>query len=212
MKIGYARISTKDQSFDLQVDALESAGCEQIYQEVVSGAKSERKALDKLLHDIRRGDVLVVWKLDRLGRSLRHLVDLVNDLVSKGVGLQSLNDPIDTTTSQGRLIFNLFACLAEFERDLLMERTQAGLKAARGAWSQGGPAEGHSQGFPAHGDRGRDPVSRRTAECEADIGQVGNFQVHPIQVSPVQEGADWAVPEPEGRVMVSLKRLFSGRR
>jgi len=142
MKIGYARVSTKDQSFDLQLDALEAAGCERIYKEVVSGAKSERNALDKLLRDIRDGDVLVVWKLDRLGRSLRHLVDLVNDLISKGVGLQSLNDPIDTTTSQGRLIFNLFASLAEFERDLLMERTQAGLKAARARGRTGGRPKG----------------------------------------------------------------------
>ena len=146
MKIGYARVSTRDQSFDLQTDALEQAGCEQIYQEVVSGVKSQRKVLDNLLQSIRPGDVLVVWKLDRLGRSLRHLVELVNDLVSRGVGLQSLNDPIDTTTSQGRLVFNLFACLAEFERDLLMERTQAGLKAARARGRKGGRPKGIPKG------------------------------------------------------------------
>jgi DNA invertase Pin-like site-specific DNA recombinase len=142
MKIGYARVSTRDQNLDLQIDALETAGCEQIYREVVSGSKTQRKALDSLLENIRPGDVLVVWKLDRLGRSLKHLVELVNDLVMRNVGLQSLNDPIDTTTSQGRLVFNLFACLAEFERDLLMERTQAGLKAARARGRKGGRPKG----------------------------------------------------------------------
>lgn len=142
MKIGYARVSTKEQSFDLQVDALEKAGCQKIYKEVVSGVKAERKALNNLLENIRPGDVLVVWKLDRLGRSLKHLVELVNELIPNKVGLQSLNDPIDTTTSQGRLILNLFACLAEFERDLLVERTQAGLKAARARGRKGGRPKG----------------------------------------------------------------------
>lgn len=142
MQIGYARISTKEQSFDLQVDALHQAGCEKIYREVVSGAKAERPVLDGLLRELRPSDVLVIWKLDRLGRSLRHLVELAGTLMERDVGLKSLNDPIDTTTPQGHLIFNLFASLAEFERDLIRERTQAGLAAARARGRKGGRPKG----------------------------------------------------------------------
>ena len=142
MKIGYARVSTKEQSFDLQLDALRKAGCKKIYQETVSGAKAARLQLDLMLDNLRAGDVLVIWKLDRLGRSLRHLVELVHGLMEKGVGLKSLNDPIDTTTPQGRLSFNLFASLAEFERDLIRERTQAGLSAARARGRRGGRPRG----------------------------------------------------------------------
>jgi DNA invertase Pin-like site-specific DNA recombinase len=142
MDIGYARVSTREQSLDLQVDALRRAGCDKVYQEVVSGAKAERPVLDALLADLRPGDVLVFWKLDRLGRSLRHLVELANTLLEKGVGLKSLNDLVDTTTPPGRLTFNLFASLAEFERDLIRERTQAGLTAARARGRLGGRPKG----------------------------------------------------------------------
>jgi DNA invertase Pin-like site-specific DNA recombinase len=114
VQIGYARVSTKGQSLDLQVDALRKVGCKKVYQEVVSGAKAERPVLDGLLHALRPGDVLVIWKLDRLGRSLRHLVELASTLLEQDVGLKSLNDPIDTTTPQGRLAFNLFASLADY--------------------------------------------------------------------------------------------------
>jgi DNA invertase Pin-like site-specific DNA recombinase len=155
MQIGYARVSTREQSFNLQVDALRKAGCEKVLQEVVSGAKAERPVLDALLGDLRPGDVLVTWKLDRLGRSLRHLVELAGTLMERNVGLRSLNDPIDTTTPQGRLAFNLFASLAEFERDLIRERTQAGLTAAR--------ARGRMGGRP----RGLPPEAERTA-CAAE--------------------------------------------
>jgi DNA invertase Pin-like site-specific DNA recombinase len=144
MKIGYARVSTKDQNFGLQIDALQKAGCEKLYREVVSGARMERPVLDRVVDSLRTGDVLVIWKLDRLGRSLKHLVELVNTLRERGVGLQSLNDPIDTTTPQGRLSFNLFASLAEFERDLVRERTQAGLSAARARGRNGGRPKGLS--------------------------------------------------------------------
>jgi len=142
MKIGYARVSTKEQSFDLQLDALRKAGCKKIYQETVSGAKAARLQLDLMLDNLRAGDVLVIWKLDRLDRSLRHLVELVHGLMEKEVGLKSLNDPVDTTTPQGRLSFNLFASLAEFERDLIRERTQAGLSAARARGRRGGRPRG----------------------------------------------------------------------
>lgn len=144
MKIGYVRVSTKEQSFDLQIDALQQAGCDQLYREVGSGARTERPGLDQVVDRLRAGDVLVIWKLDRLGRSLKHLVELVNTLRERGIGLQSLNDPIDTTTPQGRLSFNLFASLAEFERDLIRERTQAGLSAARARGRNGGRPKGLS--------------------------------------------------------------------
>lgn len=144
MKIGYARVSTRDQNLDMQLDALKGAGCERIYQDVASGAKTARPALDELLGQLRGGDVLVIWKLDRMGRSLRHLVDLVGNLIERKVGLLSLNDPIDTTSAQGRLVFNLFASLAEFERELIRERTQAGLSAARARGRVGGRPKGLS--------------------------------------------------------------------
>jgi DNA invertase Pin-like site-specific DNA recombinase len=144
MKLGYARVSTRDQNLDLQVDALKRAGCERIYQDIASGAKTARPALDEMLSQLRASDVLVIWKLDRMGRSLAHLVELVGDLVKRKVGLVSLNDPIDTTTAQGRLVFNLFASLAEFERELIRERTQAGLSAARARGRIGGRPKGLS--------------------------------------------------------------------
>jgi len=144
MKLGYARVSTREQHLELQVDALKRAGCERIYQDVASGSKTARPALDELLNQVRAGDVLVIWKLDRLGRSLVHLVELVGDLARRKVGLVSLNDPLDTTTAQGRLVFNLFVLLAEFEREVIRERTQAGLSAARARGRVGGRPRGLS--------------------------------------------------------------------
>ena len=145
MKIGYARISTKDQSLSMQVDALEKAGCTQIHEEITSGAKTARPVLEEIIRNLREGDTLVIWKLDRLGRNLAHLIHLTTKLIEKRVGLISLNDPIDTTTSQGRLIFGIFASLAEFERELIRERTQAGLKSARARGRNGGRPRGMSQ-------------------------------------------------------------------
>jgi len=145
MKIGYARVSTREQNLDLQIIALENAGCEKIYEEIVSGAKTERPILNNLLKQLRPGDTLVIWKLDRLGRSLKHLVNLFQVLIQANIGLCSLNDPIDTTTSQGRLIFNIFTSLAEFERDIICERTQAGLSAARARGRLGGRPRGLPQ-------------------------------------------------------------------
>ncbi len=145
MKFGYARVSTKDQHLELQLDALIKAGCEKIYQDIASGARTERPALNEVINKLRAGDVLVIWKLDRLGRSLNHLIGLVNELMERQIGLQSLHDPIDTTTAQGRLSFNLFASLAEFERDLIRERTQAGLSAARARGRNGGRPKGIPQ-------------------------------------------------------------------
>lgn len=145
MKIGYARVSTKEQELNLQIDALEKVGCKQIYQEKISGTKRERPELQKMLDSLRADDIVIIWKLDRLARSLTDLVNLVNEIEEKGAGLQSLNDPIDTTTSQGKLIFHIFAALAEFERDIISERTKAGLAAARARGRKGGRPKGLSQ-------------------------------------------------------------------
>ena len=145
MNVGYARVSTRDQTVALQVDALKAVGCGKVYTEVISGAATERPILAKLLDEVRPGDIVVVWKLDRLGRSLKHLVETVNLLLQQDVGIKSLNDPIDTTTPQGRLAFNLFASLAEFERDVIRERTQAGLSAARARGRTGGRPKGLPQ-------------------------------------------------------------------
>jgi len=145
MKIGYARVSTKEQSLSMQVDALKKAGCDQIHEEIASGAKAARPVLDEIMRNIREDDTLVIWKLDRLGRNLAHLIHLTNKLIEKKVGLISLNDPIDTSTAQGRMVFGIFATLAEFERELIRERTQAGLKSARARGRKGGRPKGMSK-------------------------------------------------------------------
>jgi DNA invertase Pin-like site-specific DNA recombinase len=143
MLFGYARVSTQDQNLNLQLDDLKKAGCHKIFQEKVSSAK-ERPQLRKLLEMLREGDTVIVWKLDRLGRSLKELFTLINDFQTNGIGFRSLNDAIDTTTAQGRLVFNLFASLAEFERDLIRERTKAGLAAAKARGRIGGRPKGLS--------------------------------------------------------------------
>ena len=130
MLIGYARVSTQDQTLRLQHDALTAGGCEKLFREKLSGTRTTLPAREKLLAFARKGDVVVVWKLDRLGRSLRDLIDVVNSLQDRGVGLRSLQEAIDTTTPAGKLTFHIFAALAEFERDMIRERTRAGLAAA----------------------------------------------------------------------------------
>jgi DNA invertase Pin-like site-specific DNA recombinase len=139
--IGYARVSKDQQELELQLDALQKAGCgkKEIFKDKVSGARTARPGLDACLRELREGDVLVVWRLDRLGRSMRHLIDLVEELKDRGVGFKSVCDGvIDTTTASGELIFNVFACLAQFERRLIQERTRAGLSAARARGRLGG--------------------------------------------------------------------------
>lgn len=138
MKVGYARVSTDDQTLDLQLDALQTAGCETAYQEHGSGAIAARPQLDAYLKALRSGDTLVVWRLDRLGRNLLDLVSIVNDLKDRGVEFDSLTERISTTSPTGELIFHLFASLAQFERNLIRERTIAGLKAARARGRIGG--------------------------------------------------------------------------
>jgi DNA invertase Pin-like site-specific DNA recombinase len=145
MKIGYARVSTKDQNLSLQIDALKKEGCQKIYEEKATGAKMDRAELKKLLEHLREGDVVIIWKLDRLGRSLRDLVNLVTEIQDKGAGLKSLNDFIDTTTPQGKLTFHIFAALAEFEREIISDRTKAGLESARARGRMGGRPKGLSK-------------------------------------------------------------------
>lgn len=136
--IGYARVSTGDQKLALQHDALNAAGCERIFDDHASGAKTDRPGLAEALAYLRADDTLVVWKLDRLGRSMSHLIEKVGELAPRGVGFRSLTEQIDTTTSAGMLVFNIFGPLAQFERDLIREHTNAGLKAARERGSHGG--------------------------------------------------------------------------
>lgn len=138
VRIGYARISTDDQNLHLQHDALAKADCKKVFEDRISGAKALRPGLTAALEFAREGDVLVVWRLDRLGRSLKDLIDLAARLEASGVGLQSLQEAIDTTTSGGKLVFHIFGALAEFERNLIRERTQAGLIAARARGRRGG--------------------------------------------------------------------------
>jgi DNA invertase Pin-like site-specific DNA recombinase len=138
MLIGYARVSTTDQTLDLQQDALEKAGCSKIFTDTASGAKIERKGLEETLTYARQGDAVVVWKLDRLGRSLKHLIATITILNNNNIGFKSLTENIDTTTSGGKLIFHIFGALAEFERDIIRERTNAGLQAARARGRLGG--------------------------------------------------------------------------
>src|SRR5437588_6372586 len=153
MLVGYARVSTQEQTLDLQKDALEKIGCSKIFTDVISGAKAERKGLVEALAYVREGDTLVVWRLDRLGRSLKHLIDTITHLNKRNVGFKSITEHIDTTTSGGKLIFHIFGALAEFERDIIQERTKAGLAAAR--------ARGRLGGRPP---LDKDPAKRRKIE------------------------------------------------
>jgi len=136
--IGYARVSTPFQSLDLQINALRAAGCDKVFTDVASGAKTARPGLKDAEMILREGDALVVWKLDRLGRSIQHLIESINNLKDKGIGFRSLQEAIDTQTSGGKLVFHIFSALAEFERDLIRERTSAGLEAARARGRKGG--------------------------------------------------------------------------
>ena len=138
MLVGYARVSTADQTLNLQTDALKKADCTKIFTDTASGARAERKGLEEALNYVREGDTLVVWRLDRLGRSLKDLIERLTELHQKNIGFKSVTESIDTTTSGGKLIFHIFGALAEFERDIIRERTNAGLTAARARGKKGG--------------------------------------------------------------------------
>lgn len=138
MLVGYARVSTPEQSLDLQLDALRSAGCKRIFSDIASGAKSDRPGLTEALSYLRKGDTLVVWKLDRLGRSLQHLIEVIKNLGEIGIEFKSLQEALDTSTAGGKLAFHIFGAMTEFERELIRERTLAGLTAARARGRHGG--------------------------------------------------------------------------
>lgn len=138
MLIGYARVSTQDQNLDLQIEALRKAGCKKVFEDKLSGSRADRPGLAKAMEMLREGDTLVIWKLDRLGRSVKHLVDLVGELHAREVQFQSLTDAIDTSTPSGRFFFHVMASLAEMERELTVERTRAGLEVARRLGRKGG--------------------------------------------------------------------------
>src|SRR4051812_43669842 len=146
MPVGYARVSTQDQRPELQLDALAAGGCEGVYTEKASGAQRDRPELKAALDFVREGDTLVVWKLDRLARSIRQLIETVEELERRKIGLRSLTEAIDTTTPGGRLVFHIFAALAEFERSVIRERTTAGLEAARARGRRGGRPRSLSEG------------------------------------------------------------------
>ncbi len=156
MLIGYARVSKTEQHLELQLDALNKAGCEQIYTDKITGSKTERKGLEDALSHLREGDTLVVWRLDRLGRSLKHLIDTLKGFHEKGIEFKSLTENIDTSTPTGMLMFHLIGALAEFERNLIRERTNAGLEAAR--------ARGHKGGRPKKGETETKRMARKLYE------------------------------------------------
>src|SRR6184192_1097663 len=148
MLIGYARVSTSDQTLNLQQDALEKIGCVKIFTDVISGSTTERTGLDEALEYVREGDTLVVWRLDRLGRSLKHLIETITALNNRKIGFKSITENIDTTTSTGKLVFHIFGALAEFERDIIRERTKAGLQAARARGRLGGRPKAQTLNTP----------------------------------------------------------------
>ncbi|WP_293304252.1 recombinase family protein [Pedobacter sp. UBA5917] len=168
MKIGYARVSTSDQNYDLQLEALEKYGCTHIYKEKISGKSLDRPELSKLLHHLRKGDEVIVWKLDRLGRSIKDLIEIVSLFEKNGVNFVSLNDNIDTTTAVGRFTFNLFAALSQFEREIIRERTKAGLSAAK--------ARGRHGGRP----KGLTPEKKEIALTACDLHNTGKYSVAEI--------------------------------
>ncbi|WP_313262363.1 recombinase family protein [Sphingobacterium sp.] len=145
MKIGYARVSTQDQNLNMQIDSLKKSGCEIIFEEKISGKSKERPELNRLFEKLRKGDTVVVWKLDRLGRSLKDLIDLITKMEQLEVSFLSIQDGINTNTATGRFTFNIFASLAEFEREIISERTKAGLTSARARGRKGGRPAGYSK-------------------------------------------------------------------
>ena len=178
-QLGYARVSTADQHPHLQVDELTAAGCYRVYTDKASGSLDHRPQLDQVLTDLRPGDTLVVWRLDRLGRSLRHLIDVVTDLETRQVGFRSLRESIDTSNPAGKLVFHVFASLAQFERELIVERTKAGLAAARARGRVGGrPASLGPEQVKQARRMYHDPESNLTVQQIADVLNVSRATIY----------------------------------
>ncbi|HHT8275560.1 TPA: recombinase family protein [Citrobacter braakii] len=181
MLIGYVRVSTNDQNTALQRNALESAGCELIFEDKISGKVSDRPGLKKVLRTLSEGDTLVVWKLDRLGRSMRHLVVLVEELREKGVNFRSLTDSIDTSTPMGRFFFHVMGALAEMERELIVERTRAGLAAARAEGRIGGRRPKFSDdGWAQMGRLIKGGMDRKQVAIIYDVGISTLYKKFPV--------------------------------
>jgi DNA invertase Pin-like site-specific DNA recombinase len=211
MKIGYARVSTKDQNLELQLEELKKYECEKIFQEKQSAVK-ERPELDKMLNILRKGDKVIVWKLDRLGRSLKHLIDLMNEFKEKEVDFISLNDNIDTTTIQGRLVFNIFASFAEFERELISERTRAGLKAAR----ENGRVGGKKPGLTPEAQRKALAVYHFTLENrkkpkEERMSVIELAKAIDVSRATYYRYMDWAKKHMNGPITKKLRRNFNSK-
>jgi DNA invertase Pin-like site-specific DNA recombinase len=170
MKIGYVRVSKQEQNEALQIDALKEAGCEKWYVDKVTGSKAERKGLNEALSYARPGDTFMVWKLDRAGRSLKHLIELLTYLDQHEIGFRSLTEQIDTMTPGGKLIFHLMGALAEFERDLIRERTNAGLAAARASWRKTKKTQDEREsGTGPANVRRSEPFYSRNLRCSRDL-------------------------------------------
>jgi len=185
----------------LQLDGLKDAGCEEIYQEKLAGSTKERPKLLQMLDHLRHGDVIVVWKLNRLARSLKDLVGLVNELREKGAGLSSLNDQIDTTTPHGKFTFHIFTALAEFERDIIREWTMSGLAAARARGRKGGPAERIIQEGPTHRYNCRTPLPGRKVDHQGNLRAALDFEDDDLQLPPPTRCGDWRSAKQEQGVM-----------
>ncbi|HHT4298460.1 TPA: recombinase family protein [Citrobacter werkmanii] len=186
MLIGYVRVSTNDQNTALQRNALESAGCELIFEDKISGKVSDRPGLKKVLRTLSEGDTLVVWKLDRLGRSMRHLVVLVEELREKGVNFRSLTDSIDTSTPMGRFFFHVMGALAEMERELIVERTRAGLAAARAEGRIGGRRpKFSSEEWAQMGRLIKNGMDRKQVSIIYDVGVSTLYKKFPVSICEV---------------------------
>ena len=200
MRIGYARVSTRDQNLEMQLDALNKAGCQRIFTDKLSGAQVGRPGLNEALSHLREADTLVVWKLDRLGRSVKGLVDLVNELEARKVHFQSITDGVDTKTPAGRLFFHVMASLAQMERELILERTRAGLEAARCA--------GRVGGTQAPDDR-RQGSGHKKAIGQQDTTTGSGAQLRRVgsHVIPMGAGLFTDIGTPDGRVDHSESRF-----
>lgn len=178
IKIGYARVSTFDQNLDLQIDALKKEGCKQIFTDKISGVKSQKPNFDKLLEYTREGDTIVVWKLDRLGRSTVQLIELMEDLKKKNIHVKSLNESIDTSTATGTLFFQFMCMLAEHERNIIRERTTAGLNAARARGRTGGRPKGLSEHYQLIAPEVKEMYEKGTRSTE-EIRKIFNIKSQP---------------------------------
>lgn len=178
IKIGYARVSTFDQNLDLQIDALKKEGCKQIFTDKISGVKSQKPNFDKLLEYAREGDTIVVWKLDRLGRSTVQLIELMEDLKKKNIHVKSLNESIDTSTATGTLFFQFMCMLAEHERNIIRERTTAGLNAARARGRTGGRPQGLSEHYQLIAPEVKEMYEKGTRSTE-EIRKIFNIKSQP---------------------------------